>query len=71
MNKLGKLFQINRFNILVKSTHGDCIMHLGGRGNWELHHGHNHLMQCSTLPTLKGSRLIYKNAWRLIQDSER
>ena len=22
---------------------GDCIMHLGGRENWELHHGHNHL----------------------------
>ena len=33
-------------------------MHLGGRENWELHHGHNHLMQCSTLLTLKCSRLI-------------
>ena len=37
---------------------GDCIMHLGGRGNLQLHHRHNHLMQCSTLPTLKSSRLI-------------
>ena len=32
-------------------------MHLGGRENLELHHGHNHLMQYSTLPTLKSSRL--------------
>ena len=26
-------------------------MHLGGRENWELHHGHNHVMECPTLPT--------------------
>ena len=40
---------------------GDCITHLGGRENWELHHGHNHLMPCSTLPTLKWNRLIYES----------
>ena len=33
-------------------------MHLGGRKNWESFHGHNHLMQYSTLPTLKSSELI-------------